>query len=102
MDTHQRHVAPGCRLGEPLEEVVCQRHPGAYASARQLAQPDRGILLAVAKESPHAERLDELTRVGLADQAVRGADQQGAQAVRLEVHQVRPVRTRWGPSFTRA
>src|SRR5262249_32410423 len=71
--------------------------PRPYAGQCELAQPGGGLFRAAAKEGPDAQRLSGLARVGIADQAVRGTDQPGAQAVRLEVHQVRPVRPAAAP-----
>src|SRR5262249_2200990 len=69
----------------------CQCRPGAHAGARQLAQPGGDLLLAAATESPDPQRLSRLAGAPAEDKAVRGADQPAGQAVRLEVHQVRPL-----------
>src|SRR5204863_1734960 len=90
-------VATGRSLVQEDEQGIPQRHPGAYASECELAQPGGGVLLSAAKEGPRAERLGGLTRAGIAYQAVRGTDQPRATAVRLEVHQVRPVRPAAAP-----
>ena len=88
----QRLVAPGRGLREEDERGVPQRYPGPLAGECQLAQPGGGVLLDAPEEGTEAQRLSGFARAGAADQALRGVDQPGSAAVRLDVHQVRPVR----------
>ena len=57
LDHGQRLLAPRSSLHQALAATLAHDHPGAYACARQLAEPDRGVLLDRSAQGAHAQSL---------------------------------------------
>src|SRR6266702_3561803 len=92
LDRRQRLLASRPEVGRAARAALAQPRPRPPARARQLAQPNRDLLLDRAAQSPRAQRLPQPRQPRPDPQRVRAPLERDRRALRLALHPRRPRR----------
>src|SRR5438132_12947058 len=102
LDRRQRLLPPRPESRRPARAALAEPRPRPPAGARQLAQPDRDLLLDHPTQSARTERLRQPRRPRPHPQRLRAPLERDRRTLRLALHPRRPRRTDRPPRSARA